>query len=84
MSTEKQKHPHELDYLKAIRQACPLETWREIVAKTTTQAKDGDADARLFLAFFLVGRPNRPATPLSGIASAEESIKLNEMLFGQS
>ncbi|BET57912.1 hypothetical protein [Geobacter sp. 60473] len=82
MSTE--KHPNELNYLKAIRQACPLETWQEIMTKTVEQAKTGDADARLFLAFFLVGRPTRPATPLSGIAGAEESIKLNEMLFGQS
>ncbi|QSV44417.1 hypothetical protein [Geobacter benzoatilyticus] len=81
MSTE--KHPNELHYLKAIRQACPLETWQEIMAKTVEQAKAGDADARLFLAFFLVGRPTRPSTPLSGIASAEDGIKLNEMLFGQ-
>lgn len=58
-------------YLATIAEACPPETWREIVAKTVTDAKAGDAAARNWLASYLVGKPEGAATTLHTLAVEE-------------
>jgi hypothetical protein len=50
----------ERDYLTTLTEACPPETWRGIVERAVTDAKDGDATARAWLAKYLVGE--KPGT----------------------
>jgi hypothetical protein len=45
--------------------------WREIVERAVTDAKDGDAKAREWLARYLVGGPKQDAVPLHLLAVAE-------------
>jgi hypothetical protein len=45
----------ESDYLSALAEACPLPTWREIVAKAIEQATAGDWRAREWLGQYLLG-----------------------------
>lgn len=47
--------PAELHYLRAISDACPLETWQEIVTKAVDLAKEGDVQARAWLSKYLCG-----------------------------
>lgn len=49
------------DYMAALLDRVPLETWGEVVDATVTKAKDGDAQARAFLASYLVGKPQHDA-----------------------
>lgn len=53
------------DYLRTLLDRVTLETWGEVVDSTVTRAKAGDAQARVFLASYLVGKPATDApTPL--------------------
>ena len=45
----------EATYLKALTDACPPETWAEIVQKAVDQAREGDAAARAWLGKHLCG-----------------------------
>jgi hypothetical protein len=36
----------EADYLAALSEAVPMESWRAIIAKAVEQARDSDAKAR--------------------------------------
>lgn len=47
--------PVERDYLAALADSVPLETWREICRETAELAKAGDAKARDWLARHLLG-----------------------------
>jgi hypothetical protein len=58
-------------YLAALSDACPPETWREIVARAVADAKDGDAKARSWLAAYLVGQPDSMAATLHALAVDE-------------
>jgi hypothetical protein len=46
----------ERDYLAALADLVPLDTWREICQKTVDAAKAGDPKARDWLARYLIGR----------------------------
>ncbi len=48
-------------YLETTLASCPLEAWRDIVARAVEDAKQGDAKARQFLADHLL----RGTPPLS-------------------
>jgi hypothetical protein len=52
-----------------LTEACPPETWRGIVERAVTDAKDGDATARAWLAKYLFGE--KPGT-LSNLAMKEQ------------
>jgi hypothetical protein len=58
-------------YLRAISEACPPDTWREIVGRAVRDARDGDHRARGWLASYLVGQPAHPAGTLSELAVQE-------------
>ena len=60
-------------YLAIISEACPPEAWRQIVELTVKQAKNGQEKAREWLASYLVGKPEHPATTLHGLAVEEET-----------
>lgn len=45
----------EADYLKALAEACPPETFLEICQRAVDQARDGEPRARAWLADYLVG-----------------------------
>lgn len=55
-------------YLATISEACPPDTWREIVAKAVDDARAGDAKARDWLAAYLVGKPEAAAKTLHALA----------------
>lgn len=61
--------PHrrtQTDYMAALLDRVPLETWGEVIDATVAKARDGDAQARAFLAAYLVGKPTtEAATPLA-------------------
>lgn len=45
------------DYMGALLDRVTLETWGDVVDATVAKAKEGDAQARAFLAAYLVGKP---------------------------
>ena len=47
----------EAQYLTALRESVPLETWAKVCEAAVAQAVSGDAKAREWLASYLVGRP---------------------------
>jgi hypothetical protein len=47
----------EAQYLIALRESVPLETWGKICEAAVAQAVAGDAKAREWLANYLIGRP---------------------------
>jgi hypothetical protein len=49
------------DYMGALLDRVTLETWGEVIDATVTKAKEGDAQARAFLATYLVGKPAHEA-----------------------
>lgn len=49
------------DYMGTLLDRVTLETWGEVIDATVTRAKDGDAQARSFLAAYLVGKPAHEA-----------------------
>ena len=56
--------PHrriEADYLSTLLDTVTPNDWREVVAATLAAAKQGDAQARAWLAHYLIGRPTTPA-----------------------
>ncbi len=56
------------DYMGALLDRVTLETWGEVIDATVTKAKQGDAQARAWLAHYVVGRPASEApTPLQVI-----------------
>jgi hypothetical protein len=70
----------ETQYLAALSDAVPIETWRRIVERAVVDAIDGDHHARTFLAHYLIGRPVQ-GVALS--AASEDDGRLSEYdLFG--
>ena len=61
----------ERDYLRAMAEACPPETWRQIVEQAVQHAGQGDRYAREWLSAYLVGRPESTATTLHTLAVEE-------------
>jgi hypothetical protein len=61
----------ERDYLTALADLVPLETWREICLKTIEDAKYGDPKARDWLARYLIGP--KPLTLLD-LAADERAV----------
>lgn len=54
------------DYMATFLDAVTLEDWKEVVGGALTAAKSGDAQARAWLAHYLVGKPQGTApTPLT-------------------
>ncbi|HKT32836.1 MAG TPA: hypothetical protein VJS89_10180 [Gammaproteobacteria bacterium] len=53
------------DYMRTLLDRVTLDTWGDVIDGAVTRAKAGDAQARAFLASYLVGRPATDApTPL--------------------
>lgn len=71
--------PVETDYLKVIAETVNPETWKLIVDAAVQQAIDGDFEARRWLSSYLL----KGAPAVSGIAAAESSQELEQMLFGK-
>ena len=56
----------ESDYMGALLDTVTLDDWRDVVAGTLQAAKGGDAQARNWLAQYLIGRPEGKApSPLT-------------------
>jgi hypothetical protein len=45
------------DYMSALLETVTLEDWQDVVSSTLAAAKQGDAQARAWLAQYLVGKP---------------------------
>jgi len=60
-------------YMAAISEACPPDTWAQIVAKAVEDATAGDRFAREWLASFLVGNPEGSAPSLHTLAVEAEA-----------
>jgi len=61
------------DYMGALLDRVTLETWGEVIDATVAKAKDGDAQARAFLAAYLVGKPAHDAPEPLAITAARIS-----------
>lgn len=60
----------EADYMGALLDTVSLDDWRDVVAATLQRAKQGDAQARAWLAQYLVGKPQAQApTPLTVVVN---------------
>ena len=46
------------DYMGALLDRVTLDTWGDVIDATVAKAKDGDAQARAFLATYLIGKPD--------------------------
>jgi hypothetical protein len=55
----------ERDYFDALAQAITLDVWREIVERQISDAKDGDAKARDWIARFVLGEQPMTLTALA-------------------
>lgn len=55
------------DYLRTLLDRVTLETWGDVVDATVAKAKEGDAQARAWLASYLVGRPATDAPSPLGV-----------------
>ena len=54
------------DYMSTLLDTVTLEDWQDVVSSTLAAAKQGDAQARAWLAQYLVGKPTGKApTPLT-------------------
>ncbi|MGH8118343.1 MAG: hypothetical protein ACREPY_18430 [Rhodanobacteraceae bacterium] len=58
------------DYMGALLDRVTLETWGEVIDATVTKAKEGDAQARAFLAAYLVGKPMHEASSPLDVTAA--------------
>ena len=58
------------DYMGVLLDAVSLDDWRDVVAETLQLAKQGDPQARAWLAHYLVGRPEAKApTPMTVVVN---------------
>lgn len=71
--------PTEQNFLLALVDACPLETWKEIVAKAVSDAREGDDKSRHWLASYLVGSPKTNA-PSPSTALVARMLGKDEVL----
>lgn len=54
------------DYMSALLETVTLDDWQEVVGSALAAAKEGDAQARAWLAQYLVGKPaGKAPTPLT-------------------
>jgi len=54
------------DYMSTLLDTVTLEDWQDVVSNALTAAKQGDAQARAWLAQYLVGKPaGKAPTPLT-------------------
>lgn len=54
------------DYMAALLESVTLDDWRDVVAGALAKAKEGDPQARAWLAQYLIGKPEGKApTPLT-------------------
>lgn len=54
------------DYMSTLLDTVTLEDWQDVVSSTLAAAKQGDAQARAWLAQYLVGKPiGKAPTPLT-------------------
>lgn len=61
------------DYMGALLDRVTLETWGDVIDATVTRAKGGDAQARAFLAAYLVGKPAHAAPEPLAVTAARIS-----------
>jgi hypothetical protein len=61
------------DYMGTLLDRVTLETWGDVIDATVTKAKDGDAQARAFLAAYLVGKPAHDAPAPLAVTAARIS-----------
>jgi hypothetical protein len=61
------------DYMGTLLDRVTLETWGEVIDATVAKAKDGDAQARAFLAAYLVGKPAHDAPEPLAVTAARIS-----------
>lgn len=73
--------PIERDYLRALADACPPETWKTIVERAVADAASGDAKAREWLASYLLGRPEPGSAPLLA-AAVDDALDLDRVEAG--
>lgn len=62
----------ERDYLQALTEECPPETWRAICRRAVADAKAGDARARDWLARYLLGNPAELPTLTAATGNQEK------------
>lgn len=65
--------PHrraQTDYMGTLLDRVPLKAWGEVIDATVAKAKEGDAQARAFLAAYLVGKPQHDAPEPLAVTAA--------------
>ena len=60
------RRPEEKGFLKTIEDEASPEAWAELVGAAKTQVLQGDARAREWLGYFLMGRPRRMVRTSAG------------------
>ncbi|HEX7325182.1 MAG TPA: hypothetical protein VF292_07495 [Rhodanobacteraceae bacterium] len=61
------------DYMGILLDRVTLETWADVIDAIVAKAKDGDAQARAFLAAYLVGKPKHDAPAPLAVTAARIS-----------
>lgn len=61
------------DYMGALLDRVTLATWGDVIDSTIAKAKDGDAQARAFLAAYIVGKPTHDAPEPLDVTAARIS-----------
>jgi hypothetical protein len=70
----------EAQYLTALREAVPIETWTKVCETAVAQAVAGDAKAREWLGSYLIGKPWQ-AVEVSGFGGTPISLGVIAMIL---
>lgn len=80
----------EHDYLRALTEAVPMETWQRIIATAVSKALEGDDKARAWLSRYLLGDglptlvrlAALEAEGIDPIESERDSVRLDSITIG--
>lgn len=73
------KRAVERDYLLKLTTGCSPEDWQEIIEKTVSMAKEGDAKSREWLASYLLGSPAKQNHTTLARAQARDELEIDEL-----
>lgn len=73
----------EYDFFRVLQQECGIEDFRQIILDTVERAKNGDHEARMFLAAYAIGTPPKTSTKLSTLDISERMDAQSAELLGE-
>lgn len=73
----------EYDFYRTLQEECSVDDFRQIIHNTVERAKNGDHEARMFLAAYMIGTPPHSAIKLSTMGLSERMNAQSDELLGE-